>query len=31
MIADLAVCIGAFIAAAVLLFIAQRVEHGRWY
>ena len=31
MIPEALVCIGAFIAAAALLFIAQRVEHGRWY
>jgi hypothetical protein len=30
-IADLAVFCGAFIAAAALLSLAQRVEHGRWY
>ena len=31
MTADLVVCIGAFLAAAALLSLAQRVEHGRWY
>jgi len=31
MIAEALVCVGAFVAAAALLSLAQRVEHGRWY